>query len=172
MLSTQSDSRLILQHLFQGQAYFNPTEVNVSFCATEVMLWLQKKVNQECCVKRLTHQQKWKGCDCEENKKLGRKMVTRLTARYDYTTECPARWEQEISYQVLSSLIILSDLHIIEQPHTLWGKSKLGSLYSVLLRVFHFGLYFIKLTFTFLLFDDCINCRQDEVRMILCVSPV
>ena len=82
----------------------------------------------------------------------------------------------------LSSCTFLFQFHIYTRPilyHLLIKtsskqgvKSKLGSLYSVLLRFFHFGLYLIKLTFTFLLFDYCINCRLDEVRMILSVSPV
>ena len=39
--------------------------------------------------------------------KLGRggKMVTRLTARYDYTTECPARYKQEILHKIYSSTL-------------------------------------------------------------------
>ena len=60
-------------------------------------LWLccDCKRRNKNMVLRLGLQQKWVGFDCERKTwEEGVKMVTRLTARYDYTTECPARWKQ------------------------------------------------------------------------------
>ena len=88
MLSARSDSKPILQPPISGAGLSQP---NCCECEKSVIvLLIHVKKNM---VLRLT--EKWKCFDCERLRgKSGSKMVTRLTARYDYTTECPARWNQ------------------------------------------------------------------------------
>ena len=88
MLSARSDSKPILQPPISGAGLSQP---NCCECEKSVIvLLIHVKKNM---VLRLT--EKWKCFDCERHRgKSGSKMVTRLTARYDYTTECPARWNQ------------------------------------------------------------------------------
>ena len=74
-----------------------------------------------------------------------------------------------VSEEIFCKPLICPDVYTGRRPPGV--KSKLGSLYSVLL-LFPILDYICSSWLSLFLFEYCINCRLDKVRMILSVSPV